>query len=179
MKRSSLKKYRPAGLAGVCAVLAGLAILPARAETSLVIRDFVISRDVHQREPKGATDFFRANDGKAIAFARIWNGGQPVRISFLWRRGEKVHATVPATVGTSPAWRTWSTVKLAPGAWRVALVDPEGAVLAERTFRVGPDPDVPVATTPSSTLSVQDPSDVTIDAIAPAPIPVSADYPAQ
>ncbi len=138
------KRLRLTMLAGYGIAIVGLAALPAHAETMLVIRDFVVSRDIQQREPVGRTDSFQATDSKAIAFARIWNGGQPVRISFRWKRGEKLFAEIPATVGASPAWRTWTKVSLRPGSWRVALVDPEGAVLAERAFTVDPVPTVPV-----------------------------------
>lgn len=134
------KRLRPAHIAGLGILAAALAAPPAAAETSLVIRDFVLAHDIQQREPAGTTDSFRAGDGKAFAFARIWNSGQPTRIRFVWRRGDSVRSDVPVTIGTSPAWRTWSKVTLKAGTWRVALVDADGAVLAERAFNVAPAP---------------------------------------
>ena len=66
-------------------------------------------------------------EGMRLALVNELSGGQPARISFQWRRGGKIRATVPVTVGVSPAWRTWSKISLRPGAWRVALSLPRRA----------------------------------------------------
>jgi hypothetical protein len=159
MMRSLSNGLGPASLTGIFLAVGGFSSLPAGADTSLVIREFVLAHEIENREPVGNTDFYRAGDGRAVAFARIWNGGQPTAISFRWRYGETVHADVPVSVGVSPGWRTWSTVDLRPGTWRVALVDADGAVLAEREFNVvpGPDPAAPMAT---STVPDEDSSSI-------------------
>ena len=155
--------FHPARIAGIGLAIAALAAPAAWAETPLVIRDFVLAHDIQQREPAGAVDSFRAGDGNAVAFARIWNGGPPTTIRFVWRYGDMIRADVPVTVGTSPAWRTWSTVNLTTGTWHVALVDAGGAVLAERAFNVAPAP-APVELAPAAPAAAPQ---------APAPAPNS------
>jgi hypothetical protein len=109
---------------------------PAAAQDSIVIRDFVLTHGIYEREPVGRTEAFASGDGRGYVFARIANDGAPTRISFLWYRGEDLHAAIDATIGTSAAWRTWSSVNLQPGQWRVKLRDAGGRVIAERAFTV-------------------------------------------
>ena len=143
--RSQRNGLISAALAGAGFAVVSLTALPAIAGDSVIIRDFVLSRGIENREPVEPTSFFRADDGKAVAFARLHNSGTPTSVSFIWRHGERNHAVVPMHVGTSPGWRTWSTVNLQPGSWRVALVDSRGEVLMEQAFTVAPDSPVPIA----------------------------------
>lgn len=168
----------PAALAGAGFLAVALAALPAMAESSVVIRDFVLSRGIDNREPVDSTDFFRPADGRAVAFVRIHNTGGPTQVSFVWHHGERSHAVVPMNVGTSPGWRTWSSVNLQPGAWRVALVDAQGEVLAERAFTVGYDPASPVASGTDDMPSARGGMGASIgEAIGRDEVPASAVYP--
>ena len=108
----------------------------------MVVRDFVLSHGIEGREPISNTESFRVQDGKAFAFARIHNTGNPTTMTFVWNHGERHHATVPVTIGTSPGWRT---VKLRPGDWHVKLVDGTGEVLLEKAFSVGDGMSGPMA----------------------------------
>jgi hypothetical protein len=128
-----------------------LASLPAHADGSVVVRDFVLSHGIEGREPVSNTDSFRVEDGRAFAFARIHNSGGPTSVRFVWHYGTTHHATVPVTIGQSPGWRTWSTAKLRPGNWRVALVDRGGEVLLEKAFTVAPNAATPMAMEPDGT----------------------------
>ena len=119
---------------------------PAVAQSSIVIRDFVLTRlvqgqsfldvGIYEREPVGTTETFASADGRGYAFARIANDGSPTQISFVWYYGEEMHASIDMNIGTSSGWRTWSSVNLKPGNWRVKLQDASGAVIAERMFMV-------------------------------------------
>lgn len=136
MKRPTRNRILTAALAGAGFVALNLASLPALADGSIVVRNFVLSHGIQDREPISETESFNVDDGKAFAFARIQNTGDPTMVSFVWEYGDTTHATVPVSVGTSPGWRTWSTSKLRPGDWRVKLVDEQGEVLLEKAFTV-------------------------------------------
>jgi hypothetical protein len=113
-----------------------LAAQPAAADGSIVIRDFVLTHGIFEREPTGTTDKFSSSDGRGYAFARIANEGMPTQVSFVWYYGEEMHASIDMNIGTSGGWRTWSSVNLRPGNWRVKLQDQNGMVIAERSFMV-------------------------------------------
>jgi hypothetical protein len=83
---------------------------PAVAQSSIVIRDFVLTHGIYEREPVGTTEIFAFADEK--------------------------HASIDMNIGTSGGWRTWSSINLRPGNWRVKLQDASGAVIAERSFMV-------------------------------------------
>jgi hypothetical protein len=178
MMRSHRNGLISAALAGAGVAVLSLAALPAMAESAVVVRDFVLSRAIDNREPVGATDFFRVEDGKAVAFARIHNSGAPTSVSFVWHHGATTHAHVPMHVGTSPGWRTWSSVTLRAGNWRVALVDAYGEVLLEKSFAVGPGSSVPMAAGPEGMQDVRDDLGGPVDPILdPAETPASVVYP--
>lgn len=133
---------RLGGRALVATVLAAafavpfLTAQPAAAEGSVVIRDFVLTHGIYDREPVGTTESFASSDGRGYAFARISNDGTPTQVSFVWYYGDEMHASIDMNIGTSSGWRTWSSVNLRPGNWRVKLQDANGMVLAERSFSV-------------------------------------------
>ena len=141
----SCKKFLPAGLAGAGFLAFGLATAPAMADGSVTVRDFVLSHGVEAREPVGETATFGAGDERAYAFARIENSGAPTTVRFVWHYEGATHAAIPVEIGRSPGWRTWSSARLRPGAWRVELIDDSGAVLKETAFTVGPKETGPVA----------------------------------
>lgn len=122
------------------AALVGAAQLlgqPALAtEHTLEVREFVLTRGIEAREPADVTEGFATTDGRAYAFARIGNTGDPTTVIFVWRQGDKVHAVYTATVGASPGWRVWSYVTPQPGPWRVELATESGKIIAERSFSV-------------------------------------------
>lgn len=170
MKLPARNRILSAVLAGAGFVALNLASSPAMAEGSIVVRNFVLSHGIHEREPISETETFNVEDGKAFAFARIQNTGDPTLVSFVWEYGDTVHATVPVNVGASPGWRTWSTAKLRSGNWRVKLVDDQGEVLLEKAFTVGPNSDNSVADVGSET-GVSGDSAITDD------IPASISFP--
>lgn len=126
----------------VSAVVAG----PSRADDSLVIRDFVLTRDIAEREPTEVVDSFDISDSRGYVFVRIANEGLPTGVTVVWHYEDSVHAAIDLDIGTSPGWRTWSSANLKAGLWSVELVDAEGIVLAQRSFNVGTAPAADQAT---------------------------------
>ncbi len=124
--RPTRSRILSAALAGAGFVVFNLAPLPAMADGSIVVRNFVLSHGIHEREPISETESFHVDDGKAFAFARIQNTGDPTMVSFVWEYGTTHYATIPVNVGASPGWRTWTAAKLRSGHWRVKLVDADG-----------------------------------------------------
>ncbi len=142
--RQNVRKSSRAVAAFLGGAIAATLLLPAAAgaqtvvtDGSLVIRDFVLARGVHDREPVGVTNKFDRADSRAYAHVRIDNAGAPTQVTVVWENERGETARVPLKIGTSPAWRTWSSVNLGPGDWRVKLVTQSGLVLAENKFRVG------------------------------------------
>jgi hypothetical protein len=120
------------------AVAASAAIAtPSQADEGLIIRDFVLTRGIAEREPTDTVDAFDVSDSQGYIFARIANDGLPTGVTAVWRYGDTVHAAIDLEVGTSTGWRTWSSANLKAGLWTVELVDAEGIVLAQRSFSVG------------------------------------------
>ena len=159
MRREDRSKHMMAFsgmLIGAAWTLGVIAAPPALAESSLVIRDFVMTHGVYEREPVGTTDSFNSDDGKAYAFVRINNEGAPTRVSFIWQYGNETHATINQTVGSSAGWRTWSSVNLKPGNWHVQVVSEDGEVLAQRDFSVGDQAVQPASTATSKDTMEQD-----------------------
>ena len=111
---------------------------PAQADQTLVIRDFVLSHGINEREPVDITYSFLPSDERAYAFLRVNNLGAPTSVSFVWYYEDRVHASVLLDIGTSPGWRSWSSANLRPGQWRVELLGHDGLALAEHSFVVAP-----------------------------------------
>ena len=107
---------------------------PARADPALVIRDFVLSHGINEREPVDITDSYLSSDKRAYAFLRAHNLSAPTVVSFVWYYEDRIHASVELEIGTSPNWRTWSSANLRPGRWRVQLLGYNGLMLAEHSF---------------------------------------------
>ena len=123
-------------LVGAAWVVSAFAALPAMAGNSLVIRDFVLTHGIYEREPVGTTDSFSIDDARGYAFVRIANDGAPTTVSFVWMHGGETHADIDMNIGTSSGWRTWSSINLKPGQWRVDVKSSEGTILAQRSFMV-------------------------------------------
>ena len=115
-----------------------LTILSAQADQTLVIRNFVLSHGINEREPVDITYSFLPSDERAYAFLRVNNLGAPTSVSFIWYYEDRVHAAVDLDIGTSPGWRTWSSANVRSGQWRVELLGYDGLVLAEHSFVVAP-----------------------------------------
>ena len=94
--------------------------------------------DSEARRPVGEADSFPAGHAVVYCYSRITGAVAPLEITHVWYRGGRVMARVPLAV-RSGNWRTWSSKTMLPGwtgDWQVKVLDPDGAVLASRDFRI-------------------------------------------
>ena len=117
-------------------VVATAAWQPGQAAEMPQLSDFVLTRSMIDREPAEPVDGFSSADQRGFAFARVKNAGEPTSVAFVWTRDKHHHATIHMSIGTSPSWRTWSSVNLQPGLWNVQIVSEAGQVLGQKSFRV-------------------------------------------
>ena len=112
--------------------------MDAELSPSISLIRLVLTRRIVDREPSGTVTSFSAADRQAFAFVRLSNPGPPTEVSFVWYRGNSKRSIVKTDVGTSRAWRTWSSVRLSPGSWRVKILSPDGRLIGEQGFVVEP-----------------------------------------
>jgi len=103
---------------------------------SLYVKEFVLAENVVEREPVNVVQSFDVSDKKAWCFARINNPSDIITLTFRWFHEDDLHYEMDTQIGKSPNWRTYSSVTLAEGTWRVELVSPENTVLKEIRFNV-------------------------------------------
>ncbi len=103
---------------------------------TLYVLEFLLARDVVEREPVDVVDSYTIDDSRAWCFARIHNSQKMQNVYFEWHHEGELYFRMNARVGTSNNWRTYSSVGLQPGQWRVLLRDRHGTILDERTFEV-------------------------------------------
>jgi hypothetical protein len=96
----------------------------------------VLARDVVERTPVDVVSSFSMEDARAWCFARIQNSQRMQDVYFEWYHEGDLYFRMNAKVGISDNWRTYSSVGLQPGSWRVVLRDRHESVLYERSFEV-------------------------------------------
>ncbi len=105
-------------------------------EDTLYIIDFLLCRDVVEREPIDIVQSYTMDDERAWAFARIHNTTGMHNVEFRWFYEDEEYFFMDSRVGDSPNWRTYSSVTLQPGAWRVEILNKYGTQLREIRFHV-------------------------------------------
>lgn len=120
-----------------------LLVAPAQGNTQdpaaanrLELIEHVLADNVVEREPVGVADRFSTAHGRVYSFVRLANPGPPTAVTFHWYRDGREHAVIELEVGTSPGWRTWTSVTALPGRWRVVVAEVNGAILDERFFEI-------------------------------------------
>jgi len=103
---------------------------------TLFVHEFVLARDVVEREPVDVVDAYTMDDTRAWCFVRIHNSQKMQDVYFEWYYEDEQYFRMNVKVGISDNWRTYSSVGLQPGKWRVLLRDRHGTVLAEQSFEV-------------------------------------------
>lgn len=96
----------------------------------------MLAKDVVERTPIDVVQAFDIEDNEAWCFARVFNSLGMTNVTFIWYYEETEYFSYNAKVGPSPNWRTYSSVTLSPGSWRVVLQGPNGRVLDEIRFHV-------------------------------------------
>ena len=103
---------------------------------SLYIKELILAENVVEREPVNVVQSFDISDKKGWCFARINNPGDIKTISFIWFHDDDLHYEMETKVGKSSNWRTYSSVTLEEGTWRVEIVGPDSTTLKEIRFNV-------------------------------------------
>lgn len=103
-----------------------------QALADLEILEFVLADKIENREPRNSVDGFTSAEERGFAFARL-NAKSNSKVTFVWYRNGHEYARSTLPVNASKKWRTYSSVKLRPGDWKVQLLA-EDKVLAEKTF---------------------------------------------
>ncbi|MEX0685451.1 MAG: DUF2914 domain-containing protein [Balneolales bacterium] len=102
----------------------------------LVLLEFVICKDVIEREPVDIVQSYSMEDERAWSFARISNPGKMRSFTFVWYYNDDVFYEFETKIGRSPNWRTYSSVALQPGVWKVELHNEDGEKMNEVRFHV-------------------------------------------
>lgn len=103
---------------------------------TLYVKEMVLSKDVVERTPINRVQAFDVEDEEGWCFARIYNDGPMRSIQFKWYYEGEPYYTFDAKVGTSKKWRTYSSVTLREGSWRVEIIGPNDEILKEVRFHV-------------------------------------------
>ncbi len=103
---------------------------------TLFVIDFVLAKDVLEREPVEIVDSYNIDDSRAWSFARIHNSEMMQNIHFEWYHDDELYFEMSTRIGISSDWRTYSSVTLQPGHWRVVLKDRHGQALDKIRFDV-------------------------------------------
>ena len=84
-RRGAAGRRRTLAAAASCAALIGCLAVggPAHADNDLVIRDFVLTHGVYQREPIDTAESFSPADERGTIFARITNEGAPTNVTVV------------------------------------------------------------------------------------------------
>ena len=91
---------------------------------------------IEQREPVDEIGQLGIDHGRIYFFSEIHNG-QGHTITHRWLYQGKVMAEITFDI-KGPRWRVWSSKNLLPfwtGTWTVQVVDGDGRVLTEKTFK--------------------------------------------
>lgn len=103
---------------------------------TLYVKEFVLAQDVVEREPVGIVQSYNMSDTRAWCFARLHNSDEMQDVYFKWYYEDQLYFEMNSKIGVSPDWRTYSSVGLQPGSWRVLLENKEGVELDEIRFHV-------------------------------------------
>lgn len=106
------------------------------AEDTLYVKEFLLCKDVVEREPIDVVQSFAMDDERAWGFAVIHSTYRMHTVTFRWYYEDERYFTFDSNVGRSPNWRTYSSVGLQPGVWRVELYDEYEQQLKEVRFHV-------------------------------------------
>lgn len=104
---------------------------------TLFVNEFLLCKDVVEREPIDVVQTFTVENDRAWAYARIFNNKGIETITFRWIFNDQVYAEIDTRVGISGNWRTYSNVNIQAGSWKVTIINSNGDVLAEIRFNVG------------------------------------------
>jgi hypothetical protein len=105
-------------------------------DNAIEVIDMVLSKEVIEREPVNIVNTFTTDDERGWVYARLANSSNMTYIHFVWFHEGSLDTQIRMRVGASQSWRTYTSVALKPGSWRVELQDNARNVLKEIRFQV-------------------------------------------
>jgi hypothetical protein len=106
--------------------------------------DVTVSRSavctaIQDREPSGTqeTGEYKAEIGVIYFWSEIMAKDLPGAVKHRWSQDGKQVFEIELSL-KNPRTRTWSTKKIAPGAWKVEVVSASGEVLKSAEFKIVP-----------------------------------------
>jgi hypothetical protein len=122
---------------GVAALILAIAAGALAAAGNTTVEEMVFATGVESRMPLGVAEAFDASTPRVVCWTRIAAESPPVTVRHVWSRDGKNLVEVPLTVNY-PSGRYWSIKNVAPGDWRVDVVNEKGEVLESKAFVVKP-----------------------------------------
>ncbi|MDZ7714757.1 MAG: DUF2914 domain-containing protein [Balneolaceae bacterium] len=104
----------------------------------LSVETIEIGTAVENRSIVGADSTFAPNVENLFCFTKVTGAQDTTEIYHVWFYKDEEKARTPLTI-KSKDWRTWSSKTILDswtGAWRVAVEDQNGNILAEKSFMV-------------------------------------------
>lgn len=108
-------------------------------EPLVIVQDALIAKDVLAKQPVEIADTFPSDVGKLIFWTKIRTSSiGPVTLHHVWYyQGKEVSRMTFKT--KAKVYRTWSRKSIWPnmiGDWKAAVLDENGAVLKETSFKI-------------------------------------------
>lgn len=103
---------------------------------TLYVKEILLAKDVVERQPIDVVQTFDLEDDTGWCFAKIYNDGPMRDVNFKWYHEGDLYYTFEAKVGSSKNWRTYSSVTLREGSWRIELTGPEDNIMKEVRFHI-------------------------------------------
>ncbi|MCF7803792.1 MAG: DUF2914 domain-containing protein [Candidatus Marinimicrobia bacterium] len=103
---------------------------------TLIVKEMILTTNVADREPVDTVQTFTTSNDQAFCHIRVFNNGEPKQVTFRWLFHGEEYFKFAANIGTSPSWRTYTSVIPKVGDWKVQIVDSSGKVLGEKEFTV-------------------------------------------
>ena len=129
-----MKKY---ALAFVITLLLSCGLY-AQNSSNIKVTDIAVCTSVENRRPVGTDSVFSSDVGKLYCFTGLTSQMDTTEISHVWFYKDKEMAKINLPV-KAKTWHTWSAKTIVPawkGNWRVEIQDPDGKVIASKSFQI-------------------------------------------
>ncbi|MGD8748706.1 MAG: DUF2914 domain-containing protein [Balneolaceae bacterium] len=102
------------------------------------ITEVKFATDIQNRQPVGVDSVFSADVGTIYCFTHVEGAQDTTQIAHVWYYKDQEKAHIDLNIASND-WRTWSSKSILKdwkGPWRVIIEDPDGNVLASKSFVV-------------------------------------------